>query len=156
MIEIYYPDNNDDIASVRALFIEYAASLNLDLSYQGFEKELEELPGCYAPPSGYLLIAKAGHIAAGCVAIRKIDEHCCEMKRLYIPPQYRGQKIGKQMVIAIINKAKELDYRTLKLDTRRSMKEAVNLYESLGFRETGAYEYSPVDDAVFFELILKE
>lgn len=152
ILEILYPGRLEDLNQVRLLMREYALSMGLDLAYQNFDKELRDLPGKYAPPTGYLYLAKCDGFFAGCIALRKLDETCCEMKRLYVRPAFRGRGIGRQLVAALIKKAKELGYHVMKLDTQRGMEEAVSLYKAVGFTETGAYTYNPSKDVVYLEL----
>lgn len=148
--------SEEQMQVVRALFREYAASLGFDLCFQGFERELAELPVCYTPPDGRLLLAEDGVKSAGCVALRPLSNEACEMKRLYVRPGYRGQGVGRQLAMAIIEEARSIGYRTMKLDTISTMAEAIALYRSLGFRETESYTHNPIPGAVFFELVLTE
>lgn len=143
-----------EIESVKALFREYAASLGFDLCFQDFDKELSDLPGQYAPPEGYLMLAIVGSEIAGCVALRKFGEGICEMKRLYVRPQFRGRGLGRKLAMAIIEKAREIGYKSMRLDTLDSMTEAIELYLSLGFREIDDYRFNPIKGARFFELKL--
>ncbi|MEZ5958037.1 MAG: GNAT family N-acetyltransferase [Hyphomonadaceae bacterium] len=145
-----------DFPATTQLFRAYAASLPIDLGYQGFDDELASLPGKYAPPHGALLIARdASTEALGCVAMRPLDEPgVCEMKRLYVAPAGRGQGLGKQLALAIIKAARAAGHREMRLDTLASMQEAQALYRSLGFAEIGAYYDTPVADTVFMSLTL--
>jgi len=142
----------DDLVQVRSLFSEYATCI--DLSFQNFDEELATLPGEYAPPSGCILLAKEGAEAVGCVALRRISEDACEMKRLYVKPAFREKSIGRKLAESVIGEARARGYRIMKLDTLPSMREALRLYESLGFRKTTPYRYNPVKGAVFMQLDL--
>lgn len=142
------------LPAIRELFLEYAASIEVDLCFQNFNQELAELPGRYAPPAGRLFLAKYGDNLAGCVALRPIEESVCEMKRLYVRPAHRGQGLGRTLAQAVINAAREIGYQRMRLDTLGSMKEAIALYESLGFRRTVPYYHNPSSCAVFMELDL--
>ena len=134
---------------------EYAAILGVDLCFQGFEAELDGLPGKYAPPSGALLIALHQDEAAGCVALRDLGHGVCEMKRLFVRPQFRGLGLGRQLADAIIAKAGQLGYLLMRLDTLDRLSEAMRLYERLGFRKIPAYYDNPLAGAVYWELDLR-
>src|SRR6476646_12024670 len=106
MLTISQAESDSDIQSARLLLEEYAASLPVDLGFQTFEAELAHLPGDYTPPAGRLLLASWGDEPAGCVALRKLEPGVCEMKRLYVRPQFRGLHLGKSLVEAIIAEAR--------------------------------------------------
>jgi len=146
----------EQVRIVRQLFLEYAQSLPIDLCFQGFERELNELPGSYAPPDGRLLIASVNVVAAGCVALRKITPRICEMKRLYVRREFRGKGLGRLLAEAAIEAARESGYELLRLDTLPSMDEAISLYKSLGFQPIEPYYPDPTGSAVFMELALKK
>ena len=145
----------EEIDRARELFEEYAAGIGIDLCFQSFEKELAELPGKYVPPGGRLLIAIDEHQAAGCVALRKIADGVCEMKRLYVRPGFRGTGLGHTLAEAIILSAREIGYQRMRLDTLPGkMDRAIAMYRSLGFKEIGPYYDNPVESALFMELEL--
>ena len=146
------PVNEGDYQAVRDIFREYEADLPFDLSFQHFQREAENLPGRYAPPSGRLLLASSGDIAVGCVALRKIGDGVCEMKRLYVQSAFRGQEIGRALAEAIIEEARRIGYKRMWLDT--VMEPAKSLYRSLGFSEISPYQHVPIEGVIFMELEL--
>ncbi len=153
MATILPVQTEEETQVARRLFVEYAASLDFDLCFQGFERELAQLPGSYAPPSGRLLLAIAGAEEVGCVALRPLGEGACEMKRLYVRPHRRRRGIGRKLAEAIIQEGRSIGYSTMKLDTICTMGEAMALYRSLGFSETEPYTHNPIPGAVFFKLL---
>ena len=154
MLRILRADTERNLDLVRIIFKEYAASLDFDLDFQNFRDELDSLPGEYASPDGYLLIAMYEDKPAGCIALRKLSHGICEMKRLYVKRQFRGLGIGRTLTEAIIEKAKRIGYTRMRLDTVPSMEKARALYVSLGFKEIRPYRYNPIEGAGFMELVL--
>ncbi|HUJ95653.1 MAG TPA: GNAT family N-acetyltransferase [Terriglobales bacterium] len=154
-LTIIQAESAAQIAQARELFLEYAQSLNFDLCFQSFDKELMELPGDYAPPSGRLLLAEYENQLAGCVALHAINPETCEMKRLYLRPQFRGKRVGRGLAEAVIAEARTIGYRRMRLDTVEPvMKDAVALYRALGFKEIAAYRANPIAGAMYMELEL--
>ena len=143
-----------DLADVRALFQEYANSLGFDLCFQGFQEELARLPGEYSDPSGALLVVRNANRVTGCVGLRRLEKDICEMKRLYVQPRARGGGLGRRLAEAAIIEARRKSYCFMRLDTVPSMKEAITLYESLGFVRIAPYRRNPIEGAVFMELTL--
>jgi len=143
------------IAQVRELFLEYAQSLGFSLCFQNFDEELANLPGDYAPPEGRLLLAEFEGQVAGCVALHKLDEGICEMKRLYLRPQFRGKRLGRVLADRIIAEARQIGYQHMRLDTVEPvMKDAVAMYRRIGFREIAPYCKNPMAGALYMELQL--
>jgi putative acetyltransferase len=156
-VKLIQAQSGDDIAQARELFKEYAAWLEIDLCFQNFDKELAELPGEYAPPNGCLFLAGKDAGIIGCVALRKIGEGTCEIKRLFVRPEFRGQGLGRQLAKAMIREAKRLGYARMRLDTLPpKMNDAIALYRSLGFVEIEPYYNNPVPGAKFMELSLTQ
>lgn len=145
----------EQIEAARTLFREYERWLDTDLCFQGFEQELKTLPGRYAEPDGRLLIAYIDDKLAGCVAMRKLEESVCEMKRLYLRPAARGTGLGNRLIESVIEEARKEGYGSIRLDTYpKKMGKAVSLYESHGFRPIAPYYENPHSDVLFMELKL--
>lgn len=138
----------------KILVEQYAASLEFDLAFQGFENEIDRLPEEYGSPSGCFLLGEEHDRFIGCVAVRKITKHICEMKRLYVSPEQRGGGAGRVLATAIVEEGRQLGYKRMRLDTVPAMKAAQALYTSLGFREIPPYCHNPVAGATFLELVL--
>ena len=153
-IRIVRAQSPHQIDEVRRLFREYEQFLGVDLCFQSFEEELAGLPGKYGPPDGVLLMAMDGRQSAGCVALRKVEDGVCEMKRLYLKPQYRGRGLGRRLAERIVSEAVTLDYRVMRLDTLDKLKEAMGLYEAMGFRRREPYYGNPLPGVVYWELDL--
>ena len=144
----------EQIATARLLFTEYEASLGIELSFQGFAREVAERPGAYAPPAGRLFLATDGAEPAGCIALRPLGDGICEMKRLYVRPSVRGARLGRRLAETVIREARAIGYARMRLDTLPSMKEAFALYQTLGFREIAPYCENPIAGTHFMELDL--
>lgn len=146
----------EDLQAVAQLFSIYSASLGIDLAFQDFKTELENLPGKYAPPEGELWLGRSGEGAAvACVGLRPLEsEGCCEMKRLYVSPLARGAGLGKALIDVVISKASDLGYREIRLDTLPSMASAIALYRNAGFTEIDPYYATPLAETIFFALSL--
>jgi ribosomal protein S18 acetylase RimI-like enzyme len=156
MLAIRQARGESDIAVARRLFEEYAEWVAIDLSFQNFAEELRLLPGEYAPPKGALFLAWADARPAGCVAVRRIDDDDCEMKRLYVRDSFRGVSAGERLAREAIEWARAAGYRQMRLDTLPSMRSAHKLYERLGFVETPAYRFNPVEGTRFLALTLRD
>ena len=155
MLTIKQAETENEIATVRDLFREYEAWLGLDLCFQGFEEELRDLLGKYAEPDGRLLLAYVDDELAGCIALRKLEDGICEMKRLFVRDGFRGHKVGISLIERLIADARESGYKSMRLDTYpEKMSKAVSLYESHGFREIPPYYGNPHDGVLFMELTL--
>jgi ribosomal protein S18 acetylase RimI-like enzyme len=155
MIELIKVRDKEHLIAIRELFLEYAESLGFSLCFQDFDKELAGLPGEYAPPTGCLLLAVVDSTPCGCVALHKLEEGICEMKRLYIKPEFRGRGFGKWLVNTVIDEAKKIGYIKMRLDTVPQMKEAIILYREIGFREIEPYRENPIEGALYMEIDLK-
>jgi len=144
-----------EIQMARELFEEYAVGIGISLCFQNFDQELADLPGKYAAPDGRLLLAYSDDRLAGCIALRKLDSSSCEMKRLFLRNDFRGQGLGRALVQAIIDEAKGIGYERIRLDTLPGrMDSAISLYRRFGFQEIAPYYDNPVEGALFMELML--
>jgi ribosomal protein S18 acetylase RimI-like enzyme len=155
-MQIVAAESSKEIEQIRELFIEYSKSLEVDLCFQGFKDELASLPGRYSPPEGRLLLALEGGMAAGCAALRKVENGICEMKRLYVRPRFRGRGIGTELALAVLQTARNAGYKLMRLDTLPSMKQAIEIYRKLGFRAADPYYDTRGECTVFMEADLAE
>jgi GNAT superfamily N-acetyltransferase len=155
MIEIIQAETDEQIEATRKLFREYEAWFGLKLCFQNFDEEVAGLPDKYALPEGRLFLAYAGGKLAGCIALRKFEDGVCEMKRLFVKDDFRGQKIGIALIEKLIAEARKIGYEKMRLDTfPPKMGKAVSLYESYGFRQIPPYYHNPYGETLFMELNL--
>jgi len=148
-------ESAEQLNTVRKLLLEYWENRKLEMYVFNFDQELAGLPGAYAPPAGRLFLAQWENEPAGCVALRKLEPDICEMKRLYLSPKFRGKGIGKILAEFIIQQARDIGYKRMRLDTIQSnMQEAIALYRQLGFTEIAPYRVNPLPGVVFMELTL--
>lgn len=154
-VHLVTPDTPELLEAARAIFREYADSLGIDLCFQGFEDELRNLPGAYAPPAGVLLVALVDGEVAGCGAVRPLPDsdyaNACEMKRLYVRRAFRKFGLGRQIAQALMDRAAEAGYSAMLLDTLDDMEAARGLYTSLGFEEIPPYYYNPIPGAHYLK-----
>ena len=143
-----------DLETARTLFVEYQKALGVSLCFQNFDAEVASLPGAYAQPEGRLLLAFVGDQPAGCVALRKLEDGICEMKRLWVRPAFRGTRLGRRLAEAVLSEARAAGYRAVRLDTLPSMREAQALYVSLGFVDILPYNDHPIEGTRFMEALL--
>ena len=155
MIEFIQVESGPALDQIRALFLEYAKSLDFNLCFQNFDTELRELPGEYALPHGRLILCEFNGKPAGCIALKPLEPGICEMKRLYVRPESRGSQLGSKLATHLIDEARRAGYTSMRLDTiRGSMDKAIALYRSLGFKEIPPYYANPIPNALFLELAL--
>jgi len=143
-----------DLPEVRELLSEYSGWIEADVCFEGFKRELDELPGDYVAPAGILLVARVGGEIAGSVGVHRWADGVCEMKRLFVKEAHRGSGCGKALVESVISWARETGYERILLDTLPAMKEAQRLYERLGFHDIPAYRPAPVPGARCMERVL--
>ncbi len=157
MIEILQAETAEQIEETRKLFREYEKWLGLDLCFQGFEEELKTLPAKYAIPDGRLFLALVNGKTAGCIALRKLEQKVCEMKRLFVKSEFRGLGLGEILIEKLIDEAHFIGYEKMRLDTLPDqMAKAVKLYKSHGFVEISPYYENPYQETLFLELNLKK
>ena len=150
-LEIAPASSPEEIAHAKALFREYEQGVGYSLCFQGFDREVAELPGAYAPPRGRLLLAREGPELAGCIALRPLEGGACEMKRLYVRDTFRGRGLGRLLAERVLAEARAIGYARMRLDTLPTMTAAIPLYRSLGFREIEPYNANPIEGALFME-----
>jgi GNAT superfamily N-acetyltransferase len=149
-----YQDDGFDLDAVKKLFGTYQQFLDINLDFQGFERELAELPGKYAPPSGNLYLALWEREPIGCTAFYPMAADMCELKRLFVLPGHQGKAVGKQLLERAMQDARARGYRVMRLDSMRRLASAGKLYEKFGFREISPYNQNPQPDAYYMERAL--
>lgn len=155
-LDILHGHGQSFLPDVRQLFLEYGESLGMQVCFESFSREVEGLPGEYSRSTGTgsLLVALFEGRLAGCVAVRQWQGEIAEMKRLYVRPECRGAGVGEALTRAILDEARRLGYRAIRLDTLASMKSAHKLYQALGFRRIPPYGAKPIAEALHMELTL--
>jgi enamine deaminase RidA (YjgF/YER057c/UK114 family)/GNAT superfamily N-acetyltransferase len=151
-IKYFQPATEEDVNDIKELFMQYGASEGFEYDFDNFDKEVASVTQIYAPPKNRLFLARYDGLPAGCVALKRIDDEVCEMKRQFVRPDFRGQGIGKGLAMKVIEEAKKMGYKRVRLDTAKSMKNALLLYYSLGYKDTAPYK--SVEGAMFLELKL--
>lgn len=153
-VDLVVPMSLHELEEVKKLFLQYEKSIGVSLCFQGLKEEMETLPGKYQEPQGVLLLLNINGEAAGCCALRPLEDKICELKRLYVKEEHRGRGRSKILLERILQEAKEKGYERIRLDTLETMKPAIALYRSFGFREISPYIYNPLPGALYFEKIL--
>lgn len=140
-----------DFENGKKLFLQYIQSLSFELNFQDVDRELEEIHHEYNLPAGALLLVYDGEKAIACAGVRKIDNHIAELKRMFVDPDYRGHKLGKQLLQAVFDETRLLGYRSIRLDTVPEMAAAIKLYTAVGFYTIAPYRFNPIPGAIFME-----
>ena len=153
-MELLVPWSHEELEEVKNLFLQYEKSIGINLCFQGFQEEMATLPGKYQEPQGVLILLNIKGEAAGCCALRPLDDRICELKRLYVKEEHRRRGLSKILMERILKEAKEKGYERIRLDTLETMKPAIQLYRSYGFQEISPYIYNPLPEALYFEKIL--
>jgi putative acetyltransferase len=146
-----FAETGQDYELARTLFLEYAISLSVDLSFQDFEGELTLIDRQYNSPGGALLLVYIDDDAVGCAGVRWLSEDIAELKRMYVKPGFRGRQIGLGLLSRSIEAARKIGYRKMRLDTLIGMTRAQELYRQAGFREIPSYRFNPLEGTVYME-----
>lgn len=156
MIELVNAETSKHIEQTKTLFREYETWFGLDMCFQNFDEEVENLPGKYAKPDGRLFLAYSDKKLAGCIALRKLENEICEMKRLFVREDFRGKRIGISLIDKLLAEAPNIGYKKMRLDTfPPKMGKAVELYKSYGFYEIEPYYHNPYGETLYMEKILE-
>jgi ribosomal protein S18 acetylase RimI-like enzyme len=148
-------ESGPKLEEIRTLFLEYVQTLDFNLCFQNFDKELNELPGAYGLPRGRLILCEVDGKSVGCIALKPLEQGVCEMKRLFVRPEFRRMRLGEALARRIIEEARAIGYSVMRLDTIKGrMDNAIALYTRLGFRETLPYYDNPIPNACYMELKL--
>ena len=154
MIDVIEASTDEQYRAARSLIEEYVRFIGVDLEFQGFSKELADLAEMYGPPKGAMILLRHESIFVGCVGLRPLPDGSGEMKRLYVQPAHQGKGLGRLLLESFITKARELGYKSVRLDTVPALSHALALYRKYGFYEIGPYRHNPAPDAIFLELKL--
>jgi GNAT superfamily N-acetyltransferase len=152
MIKISIARAPTDYQAARAIIRRYESWLGMDLSFQGFDAEMNSLPSVYGPPRGAMIIAYQNKRPIGCVGLRDLGGSCCELKRMFVFPEYRTRGVGSMLFERFMRVADELGYHAVRLDTLKRLVKALRLYRKAGFAEIPGYRYNPDPEAVFMQL----
>ena len=151
----------DAVGEIATLFTEYTAMLVKGdpafkeyLDMQGYDDEVAHPADKYGMPEGRLYLARQGDAPVGCIALRKLDEERCELKRLYVRPAYRGHGLGERLVRRVMDDARRIGYKSIMLDTLPFLTTAIGMYHRLGFVDAPRYNDSPLDDTVYMRFDL--
>jgi ribosomal protein S18 acetylase RimI-like enzyme len=147
-------ETDKEISLAKGLVLEYIKWLNADLAFQNVDDELKNFPKKYKSPDGEFIIAKENEKVIGCVAIKKLDDKTCEMKRLFVKDEYKMKGVGKKLVEKIIEESRIKKYERMRLDTLNTMEAALNIYYKNGFCEIEPYYNNPHNEVVYLEKIL--
>lgn len=150
-MQVIVARTSEHYATAVTLFKEYALGLGIDLKFQKFDDELQILSTMYGPPTGELWLVQVNEKFVGCAALRQLDKHTCELKRMFIQPAFRGLHLGEQLMEVALDTARKLGYTSIKLDSLRRLAPAVKLYLRYGFTEIHPYNFNPEEDVVYFE-----
>lgn len=152
MLTLSRAQSVEEYTQAREIILAYQEWLGMDLCFQGFYTELEALETMYGPPSGALILARQENLVVGCVGLRDLGEGICEMKRMFVLPTHQEKGLGTRLFEAFMETARELGYRSVRLDTVRRLKVALHLYQKAGFREIEAYRYNPDPEVLYMQL----